>query len=177
VFLLDIKCHYILFSSYFQATTPTPPCVPTSVGSSSTIYSTASGSATSYTCHAYTWTALTTGVVTLAFQLRQDPDLWYLDDVSVYGGAIQMLINGGFETGSLSPWVRGIPNGNCAGSPGQVSSVSPHDGTYSVMDGSYLCADEISQQFTATAGQVYLVSFWLKSGSLGSGITALVTLS
>jgi hypothetical protein len=88
-----------------------------------------------------------------------------------------MIINGGFETGSLSPWVRTIPNGNCPGSPGQVGTLSPHSGTYSVNDGSNGCADEISQQFMATAGEVYIVSFWLNPGSTGSVIAATVTLS
>lgn len=154
-----------------------PPCTPSSVGSATTLYSTSSGGGTTYTCFAYQWTSPTTGLVTLAFQLRHDPSYWYLDDVSVYGGATQMLSNGGFETGSLSPWVRTTPNGNCAGAPGQVSSSTPHSGTYGLRDGSNGCADQISQQFTATAGQIYIVSFWLKSGGTGSGISALVTLS
>jgi hypothetical protein len=85
-----------------------------------------------------------------------------------------MLINGGFETGSLSPWIL---TGVCPGSPGAVSSVSPHSGIYDYRDGSNGCTDQVSQQFTATAGQVYLVSFWLTSGSTGSIITAQVTLS
>ena len=123
---------------------------------------------------AYAWTPLTTGPVSLRFQLRNDPDYWYLDDVSVYAGATQMLTNGGFETGSLSPWIL---TGSCGGSPGQVSSASPHTGTYDYRDGSNGCADQVSQQFTATAGQLYIVSFWLKSGSTGSVITATVTLS
>jgi hypothetical protein len=88
-----------------------------------------------------------------------------------------MLINGGFETGSLSPWVRTTPNGVCVGNPGQVSTMSPHSGSYVLLDGSNGCADQIGQQFTATAGQVYVVSFWLKSGATGSGISATVTLS
>ena len=58
-----------------------------------------------------------------------------------------------------------------------VSNTSPHTGTYGFSDGSNGCADQVSQQFTATAGQVYIVSFWLKSGSTGSVISAKVTLS
>jgi hypothetical protein len=88
-----------------------------------------------------------------------------------------MIINGGFETGSLSPWIRTTPNGACAGSPGQVDNQSPHTGTYDLSDGSNGCADEISQQFTATAGQIYVVSFWLQSGSTGNTVLAKVTLS
>jgi hypothetical protein len=126
---------------------------------------------------AYAWTSPATGVVTLAFQFRHDPDYWFLDDVSVYDGGSQMLTNGGFETGSLSPWIRTTPNGPCSGSPGQVGNISPHTGTYGLDDGSNGCADQISQQFTATAGQVYAVSFWLKSGAVGSTVSVNVTLS
>ncbi|CAF4107274.1 unnamed protein product [Rotaria sp. Silwood2] len=186
-FLLYSDIVSILLSySYLQArtttttstTTPTPPCTPTSVGSASTLYTTSSGSGTSYTCFAYEWTSPTTGLVTLAFELRHDPDLWFLDDVSVYAGAVQMLSNTGFETGSLSPWVRTTPYGSCWGTAGHsCSSYSSHSGNYEICDGSNGCADRISQQFMATAGQVYIVSFWLKSGSTGSTISAKVTLS
>ncbi|CAF1270262.1 unnamed protein product [Adineta ricciae] len=158
-------------------TTPTPPCVPTSVGSASTLYSTSSGANTVYTCFAYEWTSPTTGPVKLAFQLRHDPDLWYVDDVSVYAGGTQMLTNGGFENALLSPWVVSNPNGPCSGSAGHVSSSSCRSGSQCFSDGSNGCADQVAQQFTATAGQLYLVSFWLKSGNTGSVITALVTLS
>ncbi|CAF3111228.1 unnamed protein product [Rotaria sp. Silwood2] len=165
-------------STTSTTTTPTPPCTPTSVGSASTLYTTSSGSGTSYTCFAYEWTSPTTGLVTLAFELRHDPDLWFLDDVSVYAGAVQMLSNTGFETGSLSPWVRTTPYGSCWGTAGHsCSSYSSHSGNYEICDGSNGCADRISQQFMATAGQVYIVSFWLKSGSTGSTISAKVTLS
>ncbi len=159
---------------FLLATTPTPPCTPTSVGSASTLYSTSSSTATTYTCLAYEWTSPTTGLVTLAFQLRHDPNYWYLDDVSVYGGATQMISNGGFETGSFSPWVASVP---CGGSSAQVGTTLPHSGVYALNDGSFGCADQVSQQFTATAGQIYVVSFWLLSGSTGSGVSALVTLS
>ncbi|CAF1203922.1 unnamed protein product [Rotaria sordida] len=159
-------------------TTPTPPCSPTSVGSASTLYTTSSGSGTSYTCFSYAWTSPATGLVTLAFEFRHDPDHWFLDDVSVYAGPVQMLNNTGFETGSLSPWVRTTPYGTCSGVAGYVcNSYSPRSGSYHLCDGSNGCADRISQQFTATTGQIYVVSFWLKSGATGSTISAKVTLS
>ncbi len=160
-----------------SATTPTPPCAPTSVGSASTLYTTSSGSNSLYICNAYAWTSSVTGTVTLAFQLRHDPDYWYLDDVSVYDGGVQMLSNGGFETGSLSPWIRTTLYSNCTGSPGQISTMYPRTGIYDLADGSNGCPDQISQQFTATIGEVYIVSFWLKSNSTGTGISAQVTLS
>ncbi|CAF3857850.1 unnamed protein product [Rotaria sp. Silwood1] len=165
-------------STTSTTTTPAPPCAPTSVGSASTLYTTSSSNGTSYTCLAYEWTSPTTGLVTLAFEFRHDPNYWFLDDVSVYAGAVQMLNNTGFETGSLSPWIRTTPYGSCGGTGGFVSSAfSSHSGSYKLFDGSSGCADRISQQFTATAGQVYFVSFWLKSGSTGSPVSAKVTLS
>jgi hypothetical protein len=154
-----------------------PPCTPTNVGSSSTLLSISSMSVTGNICYCYAWTAPTTGSVTLAFQIRNDPDVSYLDDVSVYDGGTQMLVNGGFETGSLSPWVTSDPNGYCGGFfPGQVCNWSPHSGNYGYCDGCYGLADELSQSFMATAGNVYVVSFWLATGSTRSVISTVVTL-
>jgi hypothetical protein len=141
------------------------------------LYSTNSSTLTTYQCFAYDWTSPTTGLVTLAFQLRSDPSSWYLDDVSVYDGANQMISNGGFETGSLSPWIVTSPNGHCAGPATYVGTLSPHNGTYSLIDGSNGCADQVSQQFTATAGDIYVVSFWLEVGSTTPPLSAQVTLS
>lgn len=89
-----------------------------------------------------------------------------------------MLSNTGFETGSLSPWVRTTPNGNCLGTAGDVRlSCTPLSGSYALCDGSYGCSDEISQQFNAIACQLYIVSFWLKSNSTGAVQCVNVTLS
>lgn len=159
------------------ATTPLPPCPPTSVGSASILYSVNSTTATPYTCMAYEWISPTTGLVTLAFQLRHDPNFWFLDDVSVINGVTQMLSNEGFETGNLSPWVRTTPNGACGGAPTAVTSASSRSGSFSLRDSSNGCTDQISQAFNATSGRIYIVSFWLKSGASGSITTALVTLS
>jgi hypothetical protein len=67
--------------------------------------------------------------------------------------------------------------GSCGITAGVVNSASPHTGTYDYRDGSFGCADQVSQQFTATAGQLYIISFWLKSGLAGSPVNATVTLS
>jgi hypothetical protein len=110
------------------------------------------------------------------FQLRQDPDYWHVDDVSVYNGTAEMLINGGFETGTLAPWVRTTPNGPCGGAPGAVCTLSPHSGTHDLCDGSNGCSDAVSQSFMAIAGQSYNVTFWMKSGVATPTIKANVTL-
>ena len=116
--------------------------------------------------------------MTLAFLLRNDPSNWYLDDVSVYDGGTQMLVNGGFESGSLSPWVVTLPNGPCLfGSPhGQVCNTLSHTGSYDYCDGCNTVADEVSQSFMAIAGSTYVISFWLSTGSIGSVMTPLVTI-
>jgi hypothetical protein len=88
-----------------------------------------------------------------------------------------MLMNASFETVSVSPWIRTTPNGICAGVPGQVSNISARTGIYCLSNGTNGCADQISQAFTATTGYVYIISFWLESGSTGSVISAQVTLS
>jgi hypothetical protein len=154
-----------------------PPCLPTSIGSSSVLYTTASSSNVTYSCYTYNWTASTTGSVTLSFVMRPDPDYWYLDDVAVFYYGTNMIVNGGFETGSLAPWVRSTPNGPCtAGAPAAVRTLSPFTGTYALLDGSNGCTDQISQSFVVMAGQALVVSFWLRSGSFGSAITANVIL-
>lgn len=157
-------------------TTPLPPCAPTSVGSVSVLYSTTTSSSTAYACHAFEWTASSTTTVTLSFELRHDPFYWYVDDVSVYSGSTQKLVNGDFESG-FSPWVRTAPNGACGSFPATSCGTSPRTGSGSLCDGSFGCADRVSQSFSVTAGEVLVVSFWMRSGGSGSGIVAIVTLS
>ncbi|UJR17720.1 hypothetical protein I4U23_004618 [Adineta vaga] len=160
------------------ATTPTPPCTPSSIGSSSNLLTASSGSTSSYACYAYEWTPVTSGTVTLTFVLQHNPDYWFLDDVSVYNGAVQMLTNGGFESGSFSPgWSQTAPTGCGSGTTGYVSSSYRRSGSYGYADGCNGRTDRLSQSFAATAGQSYIVSFWLKSGNSGSGVSISVTLS
>jgi hypothetical protein len=77
-----------------------------------------------------------------------------------YSGATQILSNGDFKTGSLSSWVRTTPNGNCGGLPVQVPNTQSHTGTNLLRDGINGYADQVSQQFTATARRIYVTSFW-----------------
>jgi hypothetical protein len=138
------------------------------------------GSVTStiYKCYAFTWISSVTGTVSLTFQFRNDIGSWNLDDVSVYLGATQMLSNGNFETGSLSPWIRTPPVGSCLNSPGgHVVTSSPDTGNYNLQDQCKSLIDKISQSFMSTAGQMYIVSFWLRSDSTTSNMLANVSLS
>jgi hypothetical protein len=88
-----------------------------------------------------------------------------------------MLTNGGFETGSLSPWIRTDPFGPCGGSAGRVDYITPHTGIYHLLDGNDTCPDFISQSFTVTIVQIYTISFWLQVVGTGSGISIVVTVS
>ncbi|CAF3274378.1 unnamed protein product [Rotaria socialis] len=128
-------------------TTPAPPCVPSSAVSASSLYIAASSNYS------------------------------YLDDVLVYAGAVQMLTNTDFETSNLSHWIRTTSNGACGGAPSEVCNFLYHSENYSAYDGSNGCADQFSQQFMATSGEIYIVSCWLKSGSTGSVVSANITLS
>ena len=96
-------------------TTTANPCQLLSIGSSSHIFSLTLTNATSYFYLTFAWISSIKESATLAFELRHDPNYWHLDDVSVDNGTAEMLINGGFESGSLSPWIRTTPNGVCPG--------------------------------------------------------------
>jgi hypothetical protein len=165
----------------FSATTQAPPCPPTSVGNSSILWTTNTGMSWSYTPQAYSWTASTTGTVSLQFQFQNEPGLWYLDTVSVFDGGTQMLENGGFDTGVLSPWIRTTPNGNnCGGQEAAVTNAygDAQSGSYDLWDGQDYCYDQVEQSFNVTAGDTYVISFWLKStASSGSNIYAKVLIS
>jgi hypothetical protein len=80
-----------------------------------------------------------------------------LTTVVLFGGigtptqAANLLTNGGFETGSLTPWTVS------SGSP-VVTSAEAHSGTYSV---SGFSLDAIQQTFAPTpTSQITHVSFW-----------------
>ncbi|CAF3665764.1 unnamed protein product, partial [Rotaria socialis] len=70
----------------------------------------------SYTYYSYSYTP-TTQQATIMFELQQDPSSIYIDAVSVVNASSQQLLtNGGFETGSLSPWQHGTISGGSVGS-------------------------------------------------------------
>ncbi|CAF1393370.1 unnamed protein product [Adineta ricciae] len=161
-------------STTTTTTTSADPCAPVSIGSTSTIYTATSGNTTAFQCQVYAWTAPASGTVTLAFQFRHDPDQWYFDDVSVSDGTNEKLLNGDFETGSLSPyWIKSTPSGSCTCCPsatvsGISNGIAPKSGTKYVIDGSNSCITQISQSFTVVLNQIYIISFWLREGG-GSG--------
>lgn len=77
--------------------------------------------------------------------------------------ASELLLNGDFETGALSPWynARDFCSGTCI--PWNVSTNNPHSGQYSAMGEGNI---ELRQDFTPTLGsQINNVSFWVNSAS------------
>jgi hypothetical protein len=154
-----------------------PPCAPAATAGGTLYYviNPTSSSFPNYTCYAYTWVA-TESSATLSFFFRDDSSFWLLDDVSVYQGLTQMIINGGFETGDPTGWNY---SGSCTTSPGAVSSGSSfaHSGNYFYYDACSNFGDTISQTFATIIGDTYDISFWLTiDGCCGTTVVANITL-
>jgi hypothetical protein len=112
--------------------------------------------------YTFNYTAPNVSTATIFFAFRNDPAYWYLDDVSVTNGSgQQLLLNGGFEQGSLVDWVYCNPNN--AGYPGTITSSTSHSGSYCYADGSVGAPDYLSQTFNVQPNHVYTVSFWLEA--------------
>ncbi|CAF1177159.1 unnamed protein product [Didymodactylos carnosus] len=116
---------------------------------------------TNYSYHSYIYTAKST-TATIMFDFRQDPDAYYLDNVqaidTVYN--YDVLSNGDFEWGTLSPWLQGT-----------VSSGTEYYYDPTVCK-DYNCYREIimgqtanvHQTFSTDIGQKLNISFYIKSG-------------
>lgn len=140
--------------------TVAPPCTP-QIKSSGVLFSVlnpTSSNYPTYTCFAYTWVATGTSA-TLSFFYRHDPGGWMLDDVKVYHGVTQLIVNGGFETGNLNGWTY---SGSCNFYTGQSYSGSSYakSGNYYYYDRCSYYGDTISQSFTTVPGDTYVISFW-----------------
>ncbi|UJR19962.1 hypothetical protein I4U23_023094 [Adineta vaga] len=150
-------------SSTTTLLTVIPPCPPQPISNQTLLYlfNPTTSIYPAYNCYAYTWIA-TGPSATLSFFFRHDPGGWMIDDVNVYHGSTQMIINGGFETGSLTGWTR---KGNCNLNIGQVYSGSTYakSGNYYYYDP---CAgmnmgDTLQQTFSTIMGDTYVISYWL----------------
>ncbi|CAF1454017.1 unnamed protein product [Adineta steineri] len=141
--------------------TATPPCSPQSrsTGVLLSITQPSSSNYPSYDCYAYTWVA-TGASAALSFFFRQDIGGWMLDDVNVYHGTTQVIINGGFEAGNLNAWNH---FGSCAVNTGMAYSgrSDANTGDYYYYDPCTLYGDTISQTFSTVIGDIYIISFWL----------------
>jgi PEP-CTERM motif len=75
----------------------------------------------------------------------------------------ELIVNGGFESGDLSPWFNA--KNFCAGTCVNwvVTNTNPHSGTFSAVDTGNI---ELRQNFTPTPGsQITNASFWIDSQS------------
>lgn len=111
-----------------------------------------------YNLYSYVWTA-TASRSTLSFVSRHDPGGWLLDSVVVNRTSASLIVNGGFETGSLSGWNY---TNSCSSYPGAVGSYyAAKSGSCYYYSSCVNGTDTISQQFSTTIGASYQISFWL----------------
>ncbi len=105
---------------------------------------------------------------------------WLLDDISVNhtNTSTDVLINGDFENGTLMGWTQYCAtNSNCGtGYYGQLTNSTCYSGSYCYVDkcDNY---DYLTQSFVTVSGDYYLISFYLRIYSSGSGHTASVMLT
>jgi hypothetical protein len=141
-----------------------------------------------YQQYSYTYVAIATQT-RIAFALRENSGYYGVDDVSVRSTsapAVELLSNGGFESGSFAPWIHCNPAGST--SPGVIRSTSSsfsyggftyaaHGGNYYYLDGAVGRADYLSQLFPTVIGQTYTISFWMYNQGSGSNSDANIILS
>lgn len=77
--------------------------------------------------------------------------------------------NAGFETGDFSGWMQ---SGIFSSFADDGSFITPYSGVYAAAAGEYVSFGDLSQTVPTSAGQPYLLSFWLESPDiLGFGTT------
>ncbi|HEY3856554.1 MAG TPA: choice-of-anchor tandem repeat GloVer-containing protein, partial [Verrucomicrobiae bacterium] len=81
-------------------------------------------------------------------------------DVQVIVPDSQLIQNGGFETGSLSPWIE---IGNPSSAAVRSTPAAVHSGNFGVLLESPGSLNYLTQTFPTVAGQPYLISLWLDS--------------
>lgn len=129
-----------------------------------------------------TWTQYTVSFVAnsastnITFAFRNDPGFTALDDVSVTtGGGPNLIANGGFETGTITPGVDWTQT-NIFGAafPGVVQNgcfaFGNNSGSFDWCDGSTSAYDAITQAIATTVGDTYTITFFLNQfDSTGGG--------
>jgi hypothetical protein len=136
-----------------------------------------------YTSLSFNYIAIA-NVTRITFALRRDFGYFGIDDVSIKNATalgIELLSNGGFETGNFSSWTHCVQSGSTA--YGSVQSTSSgisyggynfvaRSGTYFYLGGATVNAEYLSQTFPSIIGNTYIFSFayvYAGNGSLNSG--------
>ena len=98
---------------------------------------------------------------------RQDPAYWGFDNVALTDtNGINVMANGGFETGDLTGWMavgqQGLPAGGTVfnGSPG-TTTMNSQEGNFFWRDGAVGGVDGVAQGISTIVGDTYTLSFWL----------------
>ncbi|CAM2711098.1 unnamed protein product [Rotaria socialis] len=151
-------------STTSATTTTTPSC--TSPNTAGAIFSFASGSApTTYTLYTHGFTAAGSSA-TLSFIMTVNN--------------ANILVNGGFSTGTLTGWTQYCAtNANCGGTGtkyGQLTTSTCQTGSYCYVDkcDNY---DYLIQSFTTKIGNYYIISFYLRIYANGGPHSAYVMLA
>ena len=124
------------------------------------------------------YTALGTSSV-IAFSIRRQTGYFALDNISIQSflaPGVEIIVNGGFETGSLTSW--SYCNQNNGSNTGGVKANSASftylgftyyakSGSYYYVGGSTTSADYISQTFPTVINAQYLVSMWVMNAGTG----------
>ena len=118
----------------------------------------------------YNYTAISSTTV-LAFSLRRQTLYFAVDSVSVQDYATlgtELLVNGGFDTGNISPWIYCNQN-NQSNTGGVILNGTftlnsftyfSQSGAYFYLGGSNVSADYLTQAIVTTPGHLYRVRIW-----------------
>jgi hypothetical protein len=125
---------------------------------------TLSGPTTTTTTYTYTASFTGTAVLQFGFASSGANKIGNLDDVSIVdtnASNSEMLINGGFENGSLIGWQTLCTSTCTGGYQGSLSTTSCNTGLYCYADGCKGGVEFLRQLFTVTIGDIYTLSFWI----------------
>jgi hypothetical protein len=118
----------------------------------------------------------------IVISARRQTGYFTLDDVSVRSftaPSVEIIVNGGFETGNLTGWsycnqINGTNSGGVQANSSHFTYLGvtyyPRSGSYYYLAGGLTYADYLSQTFPTAIGQEYTVSFWYEY--LGNGTSS-----